>query len=575
MKPGPAGVAGPETPSLISPRRRAGLYVFLLLLGVVLAVQAISGAYSSEMADADEPAHFISGLMVRDYLAGGWTTPPLDFARDYYSHYPKIAIGNWPPLFYAVEGVWMLLLPANPDSLLLLMALITAALGWLVFRVLRPITGTACAALGAGLLILLPPVSTWSAMVMLEMPLALASLVAVLCWARFMVRPGLREGLAFGVAATIAVLIKWNAVFLVLVPPLAILIGRRWSLLRSRGLWLAATGAVALAGAAAWLAFDRLRSGWDDALPSLDFVIEAVRSYGRSMGRSLGVAGVILFLVGTVAMLRRGKGDAGEDRAIWSSAAALIVAVTLLHLVVPAGINIRYLIPALPAVAMFVAAGAWTASTWLGNRGLDRRRADLVIVASFAAAFALDGFRLHPKAISGYGNLAETVVGEGLPTRSLILSDAIGEGAFIAEVAIRDRARPCHIVWRGTNLLALSTWAGRQYRLRAAEDSDVLDLLERASIEYVVVDRGFGETRHQEQLERVIRGHPGRFSLLEQLPVRRRDQIFPRGLTVYRYLTPSTPPSIRQVPGYDGVTEMTTTADTEPQRCTEGIQPQG
>lgn len=571
MKPGPAGVAGPEPPSLITPRPRAGLYVFLLLLGVVIALQAISGAYGSEMADADEPAHFISGLMVRDYLASGWSTPPLDFARAYYSHYPKIAIGNWPPLFYGVEGVWMLLLPAHPDSVLLLIALIAAALGWLVFRVLRPITGTACAALGAGLLILLRPVPTLTGMVMLEVPLALASLIAVICWARFMKRPGLPEGLAFAAAVAIAVLTKWNAVFLVLVPPLAILIGRRWSLLRLRGVWLAAAGALALAGAAGWLAFDRLRSGWDDAAPSLDFVLEAVRTYSRFTLRSLGLAGVILLLLGAVAILRPKKSDSGEGRAIWSSAAALIVAVTLLQVVVPAGINVRYLVPALPAVAMFVAAGAWTVSSWLESHGLGRNRADLVVVASFAAAFALDGFRLNPKAVSGYGDAAGAIVGEGLPSRSLILSDAIGEGAFIAEVAIRDHARPCHTVWRGTNLLALSTWAGRDYRLRADDEPAVLDLLERASIEYVVMDRGFGDTRHQEQLERVIRGHPGRFSLLEQLPVRRRDELFPQGLAVYRYLAPSgDPPSIRQVPGFDGVT-ATTTGDTEAQRCTEGI----
>src|SRR5579875_2135828 len=81
----------------------------ILLIATVFALQFSSGAYHMPFSsDADEPSHVISGLLVRDYIARGFPGTPLHFAENYYFHYPKVAIGHWPPLFYAAEGTWML-----------------------------------------------------------------------------------------------------------------------------------------------------------------------------------------------------------------------------------------------------------------------------------------------------------------------------------------------------------------------------------------------------------------------------------------------------------------------------------
>jgi hypothetical protein len=64
-------------------------------------------AYGAEFAAAaDEPAHYVTGLMVHDYLARGFPSNPLEFARGFYSRYPKVAIGHWPPVFYIVQALW-------------------------------------------------------------------------------------------------------------------------------------------------------------------------------------------------------------------------------------------------------------------------------------------------------------------------------------------------------------------------------------------------------------------------------------------------------------------------------------
>ena len=549
---------GGEAPGGAPAGRRHRWWVLLVLFLAVLALQAVAGALTAELASPDEPAHFVSGLMVRDYLASGLSTPPLEYASSYYAHYPKIAIGNWPPLFYAVEGVWLLLLPALPASVLVLLALLTALLGTLVFESLRPLLGTAFAGFGAGLLILLRPVQLHAGSVMLEIVLAVACVLAVLLWARFLTHGGARLAAAFAAVAVVAVLIKANALFLLLVPPLTIVLGRRWHVLRARGLWLAVVAVLLLVGPWTWYSLEQVRTGWQDLLPTRDYVLTALRTYSASLLRPFGIAGIALALIGAWQRLVRARREAAPDRALWDTLAALILAVIGFHTLVPAGIGYRHLLPAYPAVAMFAAAGAYQVAGWLRGRGVRATTATAAVLAIVVAAFAIDRFRIPFRTTAGYRAAARAVVEHGAagqPTTSLIVSDAVGEGAFTVEVAIRDRQRPSHVVWRGTNLLSLNTWAGRRYRLRAADDAGVLHLLEQASVRYIVIDRSL-RTRHQQQLERAMAAVPERFAHVADLPLQRDTLRFARGLSVYE-VRPAAggvrAPGIRQVPGYDGV----------------------
>src|SRR5689334_11391847 len=86
----------------------AGAGLFFIAVAALLSWHG--HAFRVELSsDPDEPAHYVSGLLVRDYLAQGVPGSPMAFARDFYLHYPKVAIGHWPPLFYVVQGVWTLL----------------------------------------------------------------------------------------------------------------------------------------------------------------------------------------------------------------------------------------------------------------------------------------------------------------------------------------------------------------------------------------------------------------------------------------------------------------------------------
>jgi len=78
-------------------------------LAFCLLVQYVSGAWSAGfVAYPDEPSHFVGAAMFRDWLVSGQWFTPLEFARNYYDHYPYFAVGYWPPLFSVVTGLWML-----------------------------------------------------------------------------------------------------------------------------------------------------------------------------------------------------------------------------------------------------------------------------------------------------------------------------------------------------------------------------------------------------------------------------------------------------------------------------------
>ena len=110
------------------------VFVLLALFAVVIGLQWLGHAYRSELGGyPDESAHFITGLMIRDYVAAGAPTTPIRYAEDYYFHYPKVAFGMWGPLLHILEGAWMLIAPSSPNSVLLLMALITTLTAVLLY----------------------------------------------------------------------------------------------------------------------------------------------------------------------------------------------------------------------------------------------------------------------------------------------------------------------------------------------------------------------------------------------------------------------------------------------------------
>src|SRR5947209_5787695 len=137
--------------------------IVLIFLSLVVILQAISGAYGSEFsAYPDEPSHYVTSLMLRDYIAHFHFESPIQFARAYYHHYPKVAFGHWPPFFYIVQALWMLLFSASRASVRLEIACTTAMLAYAVFAEARRWFGSKLGFLAGLLTVCLPLVQMYS-----------------------------------------------------------------------------------------------------------------------------------------------------------------------------------------------------------------------------------------------------------------------------------------------------------------------------------------------------------------------------------------------------------------------------
>src|SRR2546430_1910770 len=97
-----------------TPRQKLGLRDLLICLvacgGLILGLEIAGGAYQGEFNGyPDEAAHLVSGLMLHDYLTALPRENPLVWGVRYYLHYPKVAIGHWPPGFHIMEALWWLI----------------------------------------------------------------------------------------------------------------------------------------------------------------------------------------------------------------------------------------------------------------------------------------------------------------------------------------------------------------------------------------------------------------------------------------------------------------------------------
>jgi hypothetical protein len=107
----------------------------LLLIGSILVIiavgnQILSGAFS---AQRDDGGHYVTTLMIRDYLAAGTHNAPLAFAKECYAHYPGVCFGLWSPSFHLFSGAWMLVVGTGRWSALALLATVATAWSALLF----------------------------------------------------------------------------------------------------------------------------------------------------------------------------------------------------------------------------------------------------------------------------------------------------------------------------------------------------------------------------------------------------------------------------------------------------------
>lgn len=528
----------------LSPRARAwviGAILFLLAFDLAFFFQRVSGAYQSEFGGhPDEAAHYVTGLMIRDYIAARCPGSPMKFAEDYYTHYPKIGLGVWPPVFYLVQAAWTLPFGVTRASVLLLMALLAAIVAALIFRALREEFGAVAATFGGALFLSLPLVREYYSMVMAETLCAVFMFAAALAFGRFLDREKRADALWFGLLAALAILTKGTGMALALMAPLALAFSGKWHLLRRPALWSGALITAVVAGPWTWKFRNegRLKGGWLQPDPSWSFTRDAAPYYAQKFLLALGILVMALAVIGVlfVFVTRRRESDAAaSSRGTWSAAAALIISIFVLQIILPVGLEARHLIPALPAAILFATAALASIC--------DRAKLRPTLQgAAFAAVFGVTVLLLQPTAkrkdYTGFRASAQAIleVSANPQDRILISSDGSGEGMFISELAMAEK-RPGHTVERSSKLLAKMSWSGAESAALFSDENELHDFLAKSGLSFIVVDRSMPEAKrgpHHDLLRRVCESDPMLFSPFAKAPVSRGGTIESPPLQIYR-----------------------------------------
>ena len=516
----------------MTPAPRCWTPVLVLCIAFALAAWSadLRGAFDSGVGSLnDEPAHYATSMMVRDFLVSGDWFAPMDYAQEWYVHYPKVALGQWPPLLYALMGTWMVLFGVSGTAAIMGMAFLTACCAMVLFRWLQAETGKLAAGTGVLIFLALPLVQEFSAALMTEVPLALFCTLAVLAYGRFLDRGGARDALAFGLFAVAGILTKGNALALGAVPPLALLFTRRFDLLRSRLFWMPAVLVLVLC--APWYSMTaeiQARSWSGGTRPNLEYSLKALPAY---LSAFVSLAGLGLFLAAGFGLLkgcRQGRGKNG----VWIACAGFFLGLLILLVVLPSDVDGRHLTLAAPLVVGCAVSGFMRLCKTYGL-------APAWGLALMATLFCLETLRVVPKDFGGYREPISALLQDPAYENAVILvaGDAIGEGLVIAGGAAVDVPRPRHHILRASKVLITDDWNGRNYQLYFTGLDAIQAQLEAFPVALLVLDSSTNPAQlfeHHSLLERLVQERGDTWELLGSHDVRRAGELFPRALRIYR-----------------------------------------
>lgn len=185
----------------------------LLLLVAALALQghAASVLFGST-PQGNAAKHYTNGVLVFDYLHTGIGLNPLPFAESFEVRYPLVGIGQWPPMYYAMQGVFYLVAGPFLRSAQILSALIAATLAIILYFSLRLRTGTRIAMIAAAIFLATPLIQSAAWEVMSDLLTGFFVYLAIVAFARLFDEPtNRRAAITFAACAIASVLSKGSA----------------------------------------------------------------------------------------------------------------------------------------------------------------------------------------------------------------------------------------------------------------------------------------------------------------------------------------------------------------------------
>ena len=517
----------------------AGPIAAALLLLLVVVLQIGSGFFATEFArHPDEPAHFVTGVLVYDYLRSGFDQSPISFAEQFQAQYPKVAFGHWPPMFYAIQSLWYMVFGPNPRSLILLLGVVTALIASLLFWRTNQRHGPVIGMVTTGVFLGTTMVQQATLIVGSDSLVTLFCFLAVLAFLELMRFGRGRSLAAFAAFASLGLLTKGTALPLAAFALLAPVFARRTAVFRSRAMWLTAIVISVIVGP---LYLASLQLGEHGALGDLISYLAYPSTRLFVLGQFANITSPVVLAVAVLGLrplLDRTAtaADLADRRDDAAAALAWVLAVIGFHVLTPITGETRYLLPTLVAVLLLFADGLHTLGDALVARWR-RAPAALVPVAIGVLSLATQLIPL-PVLITGYGAVARAIpTKDTAPVRVLISSNAQGEGAFVAARLVHDANRTSSVL-RAYKVLADDDWFGKAYRVKVETVSAVREVLLRDDVAFVVVD-DFGQPPgraqpHHQLLQRTLAAYPTEFTLMGLFDIRVGSRTVPDAVLLYR-----------------------------------------
>lgn len=484
------------------------LGAFIVFFVLILVTQLHLKSYISEFGD-DEASHYISGLLIHDYLKSGFAMGPISYIKWYHSHYPLVGIGHWGPAFYGLEGVWMLIFSPSRSSVLLLSAVLATITATLIYWFgTTQLKLSRLAALFAGIaFVLCPIVQEDSSAVMLDMPITLGAFLSMIAYTRYMETGRWTYSVWFGLLAAVTMLIKGNGALLAVLPPAAIVLNRQWKLLARPSFWAAAVLVGVLVGPWYKLTYGIVAAGFRYTW-GLAYTKVAVTENSTILLHSIGPVILLLGAIGLISGLGRLSGAPSSKLAGpgFKGIVALLIADWVFQSAAPAAIQDRYLSPLLPPLFLLAAVGT--------EALLDSLRQQVPSLFSSAAArgvvFAIviisiipAGLRAESKTPLGFRDLAKVAWANRTDTNpvTLIVAKESAEAAAVAELAMDDPARPSLFAVRGSRLLGGGGYNRTDYAPKFADAAQAAAAIDAAHVPLVLYQADPGGWAHVAQVD--------------------------------------------------------------------------
>lgn len=451
-------------------RQGATPILFAGALLLTLLTQWQLGAARGGFAN-DPAAHYVTALLIHDWLTTWPLQSPVPFLVKFHAHYPLVTIGGWPPAFHVLYGAAMTVLPSGYSGTLLFSALVTAALATVTGLAVRRF-GWAWAVAAAMCIVLSPVVRAETSQLMADVFTAILCFAACLAFARFLRTGAWTDSAWFGLLAVVALYAKGNAGALALLPLLALVLARQVNWLQRGAFWVAAPLVVLLVGP--WYYFTAWRAQEGARFTAgLDYTATATPFYAGAM---LDLAGPLVLAVAAAALVRALFRGATP---LVAACGALAMAAFLFHILMPIALQERYVLMALPALVVLAAV--------LLRDILPGLAGPVVLVASVAAWTVFAG--PPPVAPSGTATAARAAIAAMRPENPvvLIVADAQTEPTLVANLASLDTRRPHVWALRGSRLLGGGGYNNHEYVPRFANLADAAAEIERYGIPLVLL----------------------------------------------------------------------------------------